>query len=280
VFTSVKSVNNFLSEHPEYGVIGTENIGGKEHIHVALNRNKGVSISGRALKNPASVLSHQDKMAYEYGGMLSTGEYIDPRSTPSWERLRKRNKEDKMFRGAKREITRLRARGNPVGRGRSYKGFSIEKSGDNYRVRDANGSYMSGVAATYGTAKKWIDQHIYAVRNRHIGTMDRSGERMNPAGKYLHIITPYGKEYLVNSKGEITQKGNEFSGQWLFSGIRHTKRTSTFIRFSDLTPERLASIEWQFKNGSPQWTVQDKDHGTTRIWGNYQAHAIKSMWYD
>jgi hypothetical protein len=43
-FTSVKATNEYLSKHPEYGVIGTKTVRGKEYIHVALNADNGKRI--------------------------------------------------------------------------------------------------------------------------------------------------------------------------------------------------------------------------------------------
>lgn len=75
---------------------------------------------------------------------------------------------------------------NPAGRGRAYRGFSIQKSGDNFRIRDAHSSYMSGVAANYATAKKWIDQHIYEKANRGVRTaMSRNPASSEPITKVI-----------------------------------------------------------------------------------------------
>lgn len=42
----------------------------------------------------------------------------------------------------------------------TYRTYTIEKSGFNYRIRDHRGSYMAEIAATVRTAKKWIDAEI------------------------------------------------------------------------------------------------------------------------
>ena len=49
-----------------------------------------------------------------------------------------------------------------------YRGYTIEKSGFNYRVRNERGNYIEGVAANIQTAKKWIDAELLTswVRER------------------------------------------------------------------------------------------------------------------
>ena len=66
------------------------------------------------------------------------------------------------------EATRkARREGGCSMRTRKYLGYTIEPSGDNYRVRRPDGSYMeSGIAASIGTAKRWIRIEIYALKGR------------------------------------------------------------------------------------------------------------------
>ena len=71
---------------------------------------------------------------------------------------------------------------NPAGKGREYRGFFIRKSGDNYRIVDKNGTYLSGIAANFETAKKWIDWHVYEMANR------KSRVLGNPARKSLMLL--------------------------------------------------------------------------------------------
>ena len=99
----------------------------------------------------------------------------------------------------------------------------------------------------------------------------------------LNIKTPYGDCYKVNEKGEIIrldQKDFKPSGQWIFRGLRHVKRTSEFIPFSSITPQLLQEITLLYKNGKPQYTVEDLDHGTRRTWGNTAYHGVKSIYFD
>ena len=96
----------------------------------------------------------------------------------------------------------------------------------------------------------------------------------------LILYTPYGNSYKINAEnGFMTQSGNDsFSGQWIFMGLRHVKRNE-FIPLKALTPEKLASLNLRYKNGNPQYTVQDLDYGTQRIWGNTSVHGVGRLYY-
>lgn len=96
----------------------------------------------------------------------------------------------------------------------------------------------------------------------------------------LNIVTPYGDRYKVNEKGEIFYSKINPSGQWIFRGLRHVKRTSEFIPFSSITSQLLQEITLLYKNGKPQYTVEDLDHGTRRVWGNTAYHGVKSIYFD
>ena len=103
------------------------------------------------------------------------------------------------------------------------------------------------------------------------------------------IVTPYGQynssqDYIVRKNGDICKRENiktayTFSGKWKLLGIEHVKRNH-FISFEAIkswTKEQFETFEWCYKNGNPQWTVRDLDHGTTRTWGNTKYHGIKYM---
>lgn len=90
------------------------------------------------------------------------------------------------------------------------------------------------------------------------------------------IYTPYGDCYLVNDKGEITKNGNDFSGCWKIQGLSHVKM-NWYIPFGNVTQELVKNLPLLYKNGNPQFTVRDLDHGTTREWGNTKYHGIKSI---
>lgn|SRR3990167_23929 len=57
------------------------------------------------------------------------------------------------------------------------------------------------------------------------------------------------------------------SGQWLMLGLRHRRRTSEFVPLKDIAPEWLSTHEMCWQKGTPQWCVEDLDHGTRRQWG-------------
>lgn len=93
--------------------------------------------------------------------------------------------------------------------------------------------------------------------------------------KYLILFTHQRKSYIVELKtGYITQyhydgRTPQFSGGWKFSGLSHVKRNE-FIPLATIqrTPAILDEIQLQYKNGKPQYTVRDLDHGTRRQWGD------------
>lgn len=96
----------------------------------------------------------------------------------------------------------------------------------------------------------------------------------------MQITTPHGNRYLVNrSNGNITRTdipGFKPSGQWRMLGIQHVKR-GEFIPLSLLTPARVKKLTLLYKNGHPQYTVRDWDHGSVRTWGNTHYHGIRSI---
>lgn len=96
----------------------------------------------------------------------------------------------------------------------------------------------------------------------------------------LMIVTPNNDRYTVTLKGEIIrmdQPDFKPSGQWLFLGLEHVKRRE-FIPASAITPELLRELDLAYKNGNPQYTVRDFDHGSVRVWGNTQYHGVKSLY--
>ena len=98
----------------------------------------------------------------------------------------------------------------------------------------------------------------------------------------LNIITPYGNHYKVNDAGSIIRtdiKNFEPSGKWKLLGLSHVKR-NYFIPFKEITRELLNGFNPCWKNGNPQFTVRDLDHGTTREWGNTKYHGIKYIYFD
>lgn len=101
--------------------------------------------------------------------------------------------------------------------------------------------------------------------------------------KYYIIHTPYGDDYIVNEKGQITQyrytekENNSFANDWKILGIHHTKR-NTFINWDTVMKliDKEEAPEWLYKTTqNPQYTIVDLDHETTREWGNTKSHGIK-----
>ena len=94
----------------------------------------------------------------------------------------------------------------------------------------------------------------------------------------LNITTHQYNRFIVNDKGEITQfpgvfKQPEFSGEWRMMGLQHVKR-SEYIPLTKLA-ERLPTLTLLYKNGKPQYTVVDLDHGTRRSWGD----GVSSLYF-
>lgn len=92
----------------------------------------------------------------------------------------------------------------------------------------------------------------------------------------MKFNTNTGEYYSVDSNGCITRgdrPGMVASGQWRFLGLQHVKRNE-FIPLADIA-SRLPDLTLRYKNGKPQYTVRDFDHGTVRQWGN---RGIASIW--
>lgn len=97
----------------------------------------------------------------------------------------------------------------------------------------------------------------------------------------LVITTPFRDTYKVNDKGQIIRTDMAFipSDGWKFTGIRHVKKR-LFIPFSELNNDLISTLDILYKNGNPQFTICDIDHGTERVWGNPKWHGIKSIHFE
>jgi hypothetical protein len=96
----------------------------------------------------------------------------------------------------------------------------------------------------------------------------------------FYICTKYGDQYHVNDKGEIIrldQKDFKPSGSWLLLGLRHTTCTQSFVPFDKIKHWLTSKPELLFKNGNPQWAIEDLDYGIRRTWGNTEYHGIASI---
>ena len=112
--------------------------------------------------------------------------------------------------------------------------------------------------------------------------------------KVLTFWTPQHRTYQVRlSDGAIRgMKNQSFKSNWTpelwydnwkLLGIRHTKRTNDFISFDMLVTllESGERLEWLYKTSrNPQWTVEDRDYGTRRTWGNTRSHGIAGMFFE
>lgn len=104
--------------------------------------------------------------------------------------------------------------------------------------------------------------------------------------KSLHITTPYGRHYVVDSERNFIKSENgTFSpdGTWKMLGVErigpfNTLRFIPFNVFWGMVEE--GRVEWKFKNGKPRYTVRDLDHGTMRVWGNWNCHGVRSAWVE
>lgn len=97
----------------------------------------------------------------------------------------------------------------------------------------------------------------------------------------LRFSTPHGDYFDVTTSGNIVRLDQpDFvpSGQWRFLGLQHVQR-SLFIPFAEvvrmLADGTLPNLA--FKNGKPQFTVRDFDHGSVRVWGNTRHHGVRSV---
>jgi hypothetical protein len=103
----------------------------------------------------------------------------------------------------------------------------------------------------------------------------------------LYLRTPHGDQYHIHENGDIQrldqhpsdQPWLNASGQWKLLGVQHVKRNEFIPLASLLTalPDELNGSSLRYKNGKPQWTVRDLDHGTTRVWGNTTYHGIAEL---
>lgn len=94
----------------------------------------------------------------------------------------------------------------------------------------------------------------------------------------LEITTPRGDRYIIHANGDIERTdlaGFKPSGQWRLVALSHVKRREIVPLPMLLAGKFPAPL--LYKNGTPQWTVRDYDHGTIREWGNTRYHGVKSI---
>jgi hypothetical protein len=100
----------------------------------------------------------------------------------------------------------------------------------------------------------------------------------------VQVSTPYGDRYNVDcDTGRLTyirRNGptTEGSDKWLIVGIATVRGRWLHGGLSQL--EILANMPQNdvvHKNGTPRFTLCDRDHGTLRMHGNTKAHGIRSV---
>ena len=102
----------------------------------------------------------------------------------------------------------------------------------------------------------------------------------------LYLRTKYGDQYHIHENGDIqrldlfpSHKPFMASGKWKLIGIQHVKN-KFFVPLAELfkgIPSDVNGSSLFYKNGHPQWTVRDLDHGTIRVWGNTKYHGIADI---
>ena len=99
--------------------------------------------------------------------------------------------------------------------------------------------------------------------------------------KVLNFSTPAGACYKVDANGCIISKDTPGmpSGSWIFLGLTHVSK-NVVIPFNKITEKFLEDFNPCWKNGNPQYTVLDLDHGTTRMWGNTKYHGVRKIWFE
>lgn len=98
------------------------------------------------------------------------------------------------------------------------------------------------------------------------------------------LITPYGDKYELDNRGYVIKYSNGLDKSnagladlmsWQVKGIRKIDNFGNLghlIRLDEINGKELL-----YKNGTPMFTIEDLDHGTTRIYGNHKVHGVKSF---
>jgi hypothetical protein len=96
----------------------------------------------------------------------------------------------------------------------------------------------------------------------------------------MTITTNRGDVYKIDADGNIIRtdiEGFQASGEWKLVGIEHVRSYRRFVRAEHIADWLKKSPQLLYKNGNPQWTIRDLDHGTIRSWGNTRYHGIRSI---
>ena len=100
------------------------------------------------------------------------------------------------------------------------------------------------------------------------------------------IITPYGGIYETDGKGRVIKCSNGLNKEkssekelnsWKITGIREIKPFNNLGMLIPLS-EAVKITNFLRKNGNPRYAIEDIDHGTRRIHGNYKYHGVKCIY--
>ncbi len=99
------------------------------------------------------------------------------------------------------------------------------------------------------------------------------------------ITTPYGGWYETDARGYVVRCDNGLDKReaslhdlmsWQITGIREIK---PFNHLGDIIRlDEACTLQLKRKNGKPRYTLEDVDHGTTRIHGNWNVHGVASIY--
>jgi hypothetical protein len=99
------------------------------------------------------------------------------------------------------------------------------------------------------------------------------------------IRTKYGSWYETDNRGYVIKCDNGLDKSqaklhdlmtWQITGIREIRAFGNLGHLIRLD-EASHLDNFKFKNGNPRYTIEDIDHGTKRIHGNWKCHGCISV---
>lgn len=100
------------------------------------------------------------------------------------------------------------------------------------------------------------------------------------------IRTAYGDYFQLSKEGYVLQYNNGLDKRnasikelktWQVTGIRQILPFNRLGRLISLA-EAVNISSFVFKNRKPRYTIEDIDHGTTRIHGNWRFHGVREVY--